>query len=454
MKVFRKLKWALPLALVMVLAIVIVVLAATVTIDNFEQTTQVASHLIDGTETFPETYCSFAVTGTNEALGDHRDLCLTIESGDILATGSSIINAVYDYLDQSLPTSIRAKTSVQWDGADATSAIDPIGLQTAGVGIDLTDGNLNDGIAITVIGSDGVEVDITLRIWTDDLNWGEQTITFASQVQATEKVVLFMPFDNFVDQLGDMDETDVGAVEFEIDSTNNAGGDMTVAFLEATNARDYGDLPDSSIVGYPDYSAIQGASHISQGLRLGVNVDSETQPNPSAFATGDNVDNTPNDEDGIQRRSTDFFVPGNSFRLLATINGCTGTCRLNGWIDWNGDGDFADPDEQLWDDLAVVNVTDTLLPPKVVPTTAGYTTGDDIYARFRICPASGACDTVDATDVLNGEVEDHFWEFGPSAVTLSNIEARNNTPIIIAAALTLLVILSGGAVLAYKRYRA
>ena len=42
----------------------------------------------------------------------------------------------------------------------------------------------------------------------------------------------------------------------------------------------------------------------------------------------------------------------------------------------------------------------------------------------------------------------------PTAITLSNFEAKNNTPVIIASAGALLLLIGGGAVLAYKRRQA
>ena len=66
----------------------------------------------------------------------------------------------------------------------------------------------------------------------------------------------------------------------------------------------------------------------------------------------------------------------------------------------------------------------------------------------------GGCNEL-ANYASDGEVEDYYWEFEPTAVELVSIEATTNYAVpfaLLAGALILLF--SGGAILAFKRNRA
>ena len=131
-------------------------------------------------------------------------------------------------------------------------------------------------------------------------------------------------------------------------------------------AFDYGDAPDS----YGTTNGNDGARHlISVGqttgsplLKLGFAVDSEPDGQPNGAATGDDTNLLfggpvpPNldDEDGI------FINPitaGESFMVFANVmeDSANVDGRLNAWIDYNADGDFNDPGEQIISDAAVNN---------------------------------------------------------------------------------------------------
>ena len=59
---------------------------------------------------------------------------------------------------------------------------------------------------------------------------------------------------------------------------------------------DFGDAPDPS---YPTLLANDGARHVAIGPRLGTYRDTELDGQPSATAAGDDLDRTPDDEDGV-----------------------------------------------------------------------------------------------------------------------------------------------------------
>jgi len=112
---------------------------------------------------------------------------------------------------------------------------------------------------------------------------------------------------------------------------------------------DLGDLPDSgagttSNTDYETLLANNGPSHVLvQGLYLGTSVDDELDGQPSANALGDGAD-----ENGIVIPPGLMLNQGSSFNLPLTVTNTTGqVAYVEAWIDWNGDGDFSDPNEMV-----------------------------------------------------------------------------------------------------------
>ncbi|MBK7171627.1 MAG: hypothetical protein IPH84_00010 [Bacteroidales bacterium] len=154
---------------------------------------------------------------------------------------------------------------------------------------------------------------------------------------------------------------------------------------------DYGDAPDPT---YPTLSANNGASHmVVPGVMLGNLIDVETEGQPNASATGDNTSNL-NDEDGVLFNTP--LIPG-QFANLTIFS--TAGFFVQGWIDFNADGDWMDPGEQILMDAPVVPGPNPF-PYFVPPTTS---TGP-IYARFRLSSMQGLPFSGPAPD---GEVEDY-----------------------------------------------
>ena len=118
---------------------------------------------------------------------------------------------------------------------------------------------------------------------------------------------------------------------------------------------DYGDLPDiangtTGVTDYETYDSTGGPSHqIIAGLFLGDTVDIDTDGFPNAQALGDDTDNV-DDEDGVSIFSSLDIIPGGSIRLPLSVTNTTGdTAYVEAWIDWNGDGDFDEPNEMVAD---------------------------------------------------------------------------------------------------------
>ena len=147
------------------------------------------------------------------------------------------------------------------------------------------------------------------------------------------------------------------------------------ATLTAFEAVDRSDAPAS----YGD------ATHIvDPTLALGTANDVDGAAINSADASGDGAE-----DDGVTLPAE--IVVGDVFDLTTTL---TGTGLIQGWIDWNGDGDFLDAGEQVLADAAAGTVSLTV-PATAVP---GAT-----IARFRVASVSvGLGGQAD-----DGEVEDY-----------------------------------------------
>jgi hypothetical protein len=161
---------------------------------------------------------------------------------------------------------------------------------------------------------------------------------------------------------------------------------------------DYGDAPAP----YPTLHTNNGAVHIiSGGLYLGnVGPDNETDGQPNATATGDDIAGTPDDGDGVVPQS--LFAPGNT--AFADVI-ASGSGLLSIWIDYNADGDWADTNELVAADVPLTAGTNSLsfkVPREVVSTNT--------FVRARFSSAGGLSYTGIAAD---GEVEDYMITIEP-----------------------------------------
>ena len=110
------------------------------------------------------------------------------------------------------------------------------------------------------------------------------------------------------------------------------------------------------------------------------------------------------------------MTEGQTASITATVTGAGG--YLQGWIDWNGDGDSADAGEQI-----ATNIQDNLVGDTnntagtlafVVNVPAGAVT-TQTYARFRWSTTQSIDATTTASD---GEVEDHALTIAAPVVVL------------------------------------
>jgi hypothetical protein len=173
-------------------------------------------------------------------------------------------------------------------------------------------------------------------------------------------------------------------------------------YAVSTEQVDFGDAPDS----YGTSLASNGPTHaVAAGatLFLGACVDTETDAQAPLDGSGDDLAagsptgscGSGDDEDGVAFSGAQFAAcQTNQLGITAASAG-----RLDAWIDWNRDGDFQDPGEQIATNLAVPAGPSTLNVTVPCSTSAGPS-----FARFRISSAGGLAPTGPAAD---GEVEDY-----------------------------------------------
>jgi len=156
---------------------------------------------------------------------------------------------------------------------------------------------------------------------------------------------------------------------------------------------DFGDAPDPT---YPTLLANNGARHvIVQGILLGNQIDAEPNGQPTANADGDDLNNLP-DEDGVA--FTTLLVPGQpaQVNVTASVPG-----YLWAWIDFDGNGSWAEAADQIANGLALnagVNTVAFTVPAAALP---GPT-----YARFRFT-TDGTVNLSYTGAASDGEVEDY-----------------------------------------------
>ncbi|HEX6963688.1 MAG TPA: GEVED domain-containing protein, partial [Lacipirellula sp.] len=135
---------------------------------------------------------------------------------------------------------------------------------------------------------------------------------------------------------------------------------------------DFGDLPQS----YERRAdgSLDPAHHKKSKYWLGSSVDGELSPYQSPDAGGDNQHES-DDENGIV--FVEPIVAGGTARIQVTAS--TYTTYLQGWIDWNNDGDFFDDGERVVTDQLLVagdNFVTIAVPESIA--------ANNVFARFRM----------------------------------------------------------------------
>ncbi len=193
--------------------------------------------------------------------------------------------------------------------------------------------------------------------------------------------------------------------------SNRINNETQFTILMPGTLLDFGDAPDpiTTTPGrYPTLLSFDGARHVSNAtaLRLGTNIDSELDGRSSPLADGDAGD------DGVSFRFQNLNSPifnhnvDTGVTITLTTNGF-----VDGWVDFNGDGDWEDPGEHIVRNVEFsgTNLTQTfqIRVPSTSPVPAS---GINSYARFRTSSAGNHLPTGLA---LDGEVEDYMVRIIP-----------------------------------------
>lgn len=179
-----------------------------------------------------------------------------------------------------------------------------------------------------------------------------------------------------------------------------AAGEVEDYQVNIQQQLDFGDAPPP----YPTLLRDDGARHfVVPETYLGFSVDVEGDGQPNAAANGDDLNPTtsPDDEDGVFFASP--LVPGRTatVEVRASRSG-----RLYAWMDFNQNGSWADPGEQIFAGQLLNSGINTL--SFEVPETAAV---GAVYSRWRF--------TVQGPDLgfvgpaPDGEVEDHVARIIP-----------------------------------------
>ena len=159
---------------------------------------------------------------------------------------------------------------------------------------------------------------------------------------------------------------------------------------------DFGDAPDGvGAVLYPTLLSNNGARHLARGPWLGDSRDApdiEADGQPQANGLGDDNDGG-DDENGVNIPS---LLPGNPANLTFIVSGGGG--YVDGWIDYNSDKTWQDPDEKVISGYYADGVHSLAI------TVPGDAEPGQTFGRFRISetgdlPPTGAA--------YHGEVEDY-----------------------------------------------
>lgn len=390
-----------------------VVYAATVTVDTFDAGTH---NLTADPENSRSANAVDVVTG--DVLGNERDAEVNWISGEgeVKLEIDRFNSNKCSYTSGSV---VKGWAAITWDGNDNDpDQIAYTGLNNANLKSSNPD---NDALVVALLGSDHDSA-LTFTAYEDQNNYSTLTIEIQGDTLSTRADLVF-PFDSFVKTGSGADWSSLGALVLKIDGTIASDLDLTIDYLEASNVREYGDLPLTD----PNYgTTILEANHIPQGLRLGHNVDAEATYNASAGANGDDTDKA-DDEDGVAPSNLPWSTGSNGGQVTVVVVGCAevGGCYINGWIDWDSSGDFDD---------TVDGASEHIVADQSKSDDGTYTFNFNVptswsrqyyYARFRICKAVDTCDspTKSQTNVEDGEIEDYRWWLGPTAVDLASFTA-------------------------------
>ncbi len=319
---------------------------------------------------------------------------------DALLTGITVANGNGDeWMGSVGGTAIRMQDRAP--ARDQTEIFAQIALERQ-VPVRLTTGDF--GSSISAMDADGEALIFVASGATNDFAWVINNLTDGSGSVSPDGRVLVITANRIVENprnpgYTDFDISTIGALSTidvyhrttaDFDSVNSAIFDLHTPSCDP----DYSDAPLS----YGD------ATHeLVPGVMLGNLNDQE-----AASLAGPNADLDGADDDGVGLPL--MLVPGTTVSIPVTV---FGNGFLQAWFDWNADGVFDSPIEQVAVDVQDLNALGTINLQVDVPYDAvvGQT-----FARFRWSSDFGIGAGGPAVD---GEVEDYQVTVGNGGTTLS-----------------------------------
>ncbi len=273
-------------------------------------------------------------------------------------------------------------------------------LLAVGYNLDFTLGN---EIAVTRLNSDG-SLDTSFD--------GDGILTFSAGNSNGQG-----PVGSVVTDDGDLLVLAGGGGDLRVTKINTgvkplyATEDVLITDNDGAATLDFGDAASSSQSGfaatYPVTLSDNGARHTNTGPVLGLSREAELDGVNSVDASFDD-DNGSDDEDGVTFLSPIIASPtgASTASVEVQLSNANATAnRLDAWIDFNRDGDWSDPGEQIFAnfDLGTTDGVQTLTFSVPQDTGANVENGYS-FARFRVSTGGGLGVIGFAP---NGEVEDH-----------------------------------------------
>ena len=282
----------------------------------------------------------------------------------------------------------------------------------------------------------GFQVEAELDASANDANDGiamESLTVGESDAEITVFVLNAPASGAFVDAWVDFDGNGVFGTDeqifknqFVINGTNNLTfdipsyatiGDTWARFrlssngdLQPTGFAADGEVEDYAItllsnLDQSDAPGYAGAAHVAGGPFLGRLVDTE-----SSLTGSDNASDL-SDNDGVILGEVQ--ATGTAFVRVDVSNAIDGA-KLDGWIDFNGDGDFTDAGEKIFVSTPVVdgrNLLEFEVPSGVV--------AKNTFARFRISTFGNLASFDPDLPAADGEVEDYSITILPTRTLVS-----------------------------------
>lgn len=175
---------------------------------------------------------------TPEAIGDRRKIVLTYGGGT--ATVDASVNTATNRFTLGSSDDTFGTAILRYDGDGSSIALNPIGLDPAGLGIvNLSAGDADSGLVLQVFRETAIVGQFyTLRVYTDANNFSQVDRLF-NPAFINANYLDFVPFSSFgpgVGATGPANFTDVGAIELLV--TTVADQNIRVSVFEAIEPRD------------------------------------------------------------------------------------------------------------------------------------------------------------------------------------------------------------------------